>query len=87
LRKDFCIDPYQVWEARAIGADAILLIVAALSDAELQGLEATAQSLDLAVLVEVHDVAELHRVTTGIEVAHAPDRHQQSGPAALCHHD
>ncbi|MDA8246750.1 indole-3-glycerol phosphate synthase TrpC [Acidithiobacillus sp.] len=61
LRKDFCIDPYQVWEARAIGADAILLIVAALSDAELQGLEATAQSLDLAVLVEVHDVAELQR--------------------------
>ncbi len=61
LRKDFCIDPYQVWEARAIGADAILLIVAALSDAELQNLEATAQSLGMAVLVEVHDGAELRR--------------------------
>ncbi|MCK9187896.1 indole-3-glycerol phosphate synthase TrpC [Acidithiobacillus sp.] len=61
LRKDFCIDPYQVWEARAIGADAILLIVAALSDAELQHLETTAQSLGMAVLVEVHDGAELRR--------------------------
>jgi indole-3-glycerol phosphate synthase len=61
LRKDFCIDPYQVWEARAIGADAILLIVAALSDAKLQSLETTAQSLGLAVLVEVHDAAELQR--------------------------
>ncbi|MBU2764760.1 MAG: indole-3-glycerol phosphate synthase TrpC [Acidithiobacillus ferrivorans] len=61
LRKDFCIDPYQVWEARAIGADAILLIVGALSDAELQSLEAIAQSLDLAVLAEVHDAAELQR--------------------------
>ena len=61
LRKDFCIDPYQVWEARAIGADAILLIVAALDDAELQHLEATARSLGLAVLVEVHDGAELRR--------------------------
>ncbi|MHB8249480.1 MAG: indole-3-glycerol phosphate synthase TrpC [Acidithiobacillus sp.] len=61
LRKDFIIDPYQVWEARAIGADAILLIVAALSDLQLQELEAQALALDLAVLVEVHDAAELGR--------------------------
>ncbi|MHB1531864.1 indole-3-glycerol phosphate synthase TrpC [Acidithiobacillus sp.] len=61
LRKDFIIDPYQVWEARAIGADAILLIVAALSDMQLQELEAQALALDLAVLVEVHDAAELGR--------------------------
>ena len=61
LRKDFIIDPYQVWEARAIGADAILLIVAALSDMQLQEMEAQALALDLAVLVEVHDAAELGR--------------------------
>ncbi len=61
LRKDFCIDPYQVWEARAIGADAILLIVAALSDQQLQTLEESAHYLGMAVLVEVHNRAELQR--------------------------
>lgn len=61
LRKDFIIDPYQVWEARAIGADAILLIVAALDDQRLQALEALALELGLAVLVEVHDRDELAR--------------------------
>jgi len=61
LRKDFCIDPYQVWEARAIGADAILLIVAALSDEQLQTLEESAHFLGMAVLVEVHNSAELQR--------------------------
>jgi len=61
LRKDFCIDPYQVWEARAIGADAILLIVAALADATLRELEALALDLGMAVLVEVHDAQELQR--------------------------
>ena len=59
LRKDFTLDPYQVYEARALGADAILLIVAALELARLQELEAVAQSVGLAVLVEVHDAAEL----------------------------
>ena len=59
LRKDFLVDPYQVYEARAMGADAILLIVAALSLAEMQTMEAIAQSLGLAVLVECHDAAEL----------------------------
>ena len=61
LRKDFTIDAYQVYEARAIGADAILLIVAALGDAALLELALLAAELDLDVLVEVHDEAELER--------------------------
>jgi indole-3-glycerol phosphate synthase len=59
LRKDFMIDPYQVWEARAMGADAILLIVAALPLAAMQEMGAIAESLGMAVLVESHDAAEL----------------------------
>ena len=61
LRKDFLIDPYQVYEARAMGADAILLIAACLDDAQMRDLEAIAHGLDMAVLVEVHDGAELER--------------------------
>jgi indole-3-glycerol phosphate synthase len=61
LRKDFVIDEYQIFEARAAGADAILLIVAALDDAQLSAYEATAQALQMAVLVEVHDQVELQR--------------------------
>ena len=61
LRKDFMIDAYQVYEARAMGADAILLIAACLDDAQMADLEAMARSLDMAVLVEVHDRAELDR--------------------------
>ena len=59
LRKDFLVDPYQVFEARAMGADAILLIVSALSLAEMQEFEAIACSLGMSVLVEVHDGHEL----------------------------
>ncbi|MEO6688954.1 MAG: indole-3-glycerol phosphate synthase TrpC [Dokdonella sp.] len=61
LRKDFTIDPYQVYEARAIGADCILLIVAALGDTSLLELSLLAAELDLDVLIEVHDEAELER--------------------------
>ena len=61
LRKDFVIDPYQLYEARAAGADCILLIAAALEPASMQELEAVAQALGLAVLVEVHDAGELER--------------------------
>src|SRR5437763_12114028 len=61
LRKDFILDPYQVLESRAIGADCILLIIAALNDAETRELAAAAAELGLDVLAEVHDRAELDR--------------------------
>jgi len=61
LRKDFVVDAYQVWEARAAGADAVLLIVAALSDPELRSLLAEAAAARLEAVVEVHDRAELDR--------------------------
>lgn len=64
LRKDFTVDPYQVYEARAMGADCILLIVAALDANRMRELEALAHSLGLCVLVEVHDSDELEQALT-----------------------
>jgi indole-3-glycerol phosphate synthase len=61
LRKDFLLDPYQVYEARAAGADAVLLIVAALGDGDLAALHRLACDLGMAALVEVHNAGELHR--------------------------
>lgn len=61
IRKDFMLDPYQIAEARALGADCVLLIMAALTDGEAQALEAAALAYGMDVLVEVHDDAELDR--------------------------
>jgi len=61
LRKDFMVDAYQIYESRAIGADAVLLIAACLDDAQMRDFEAIATGLDMAVLVEVHDAAEMER--------------------------
>jgi indole-3-glycerol phosphate synthase len=61
LRKDFMVDVYQIYESRAMGADAILLIAACLDDAQMKDFEQIARGLDMAVLVEVHDAPELER--------------------------
>ena len=65
LRKDFIVDEYQLFEARAMGADAVLLIVAALDQPDLVRLQRQAHALDLGVLVEVHDEQELSRAVDG----------------------
>ncbi|MBE9515495.1 MAG: indole-3-glycerol phosphate synthase TrpC [Proteobacteria bacterium] len=64
LRKEFMIDPYQVYEARAMGADCILLIVSVLDDAQIDELASLAMRLDMDVLIEVHDERELERALT-----------------------
>ena len=61
LRKDFMVDNYQIYESRVMGADCILLIAACLGDSQMKDMEALAMSLDMAVLVEVHDELELDR--------------------------
>ena len=61
IRKDFTLDPYQIWESRALGADALLLIIACLDDTQLADLYAQAREAKLDVLVEVHDRMELDR--------------------------
>ena len=61
LRKDFMVDPYQIYESRSMGADCVLLIAACLSDAQMADMEAVAMDLGMSVLVEVHDRDELHR--------------------------
>ena len=61
LRKDFMVDEYQIWEARAHGADVILLIVAGLSDGQLSELNNLADELGMSILVEIHDEPELQR--------------------------
>ena len=64
LRKDFMVDNYQIYESRVMGADCILLIAACLDDSQMKDMEALAMSLDMAVLVEVHDELELDRALT-----------------------
>lgn len=67
IRKDFMIDPYQIVEARALGADCVLLIVSALDDVRMAELAATAKDVGLDVLVEVHDGAELERALNTLD--------------------
>ncbi len=78
LRKDFIVSSYQLWEARAAGADLVLLIVAALSQEALVSLHERAQSIGLTVLVEVHDAEE---VPAGAGRRGARDRGQRARPA------
>lgn len=75
LRKDFIIDPYQLYQARVLGADAVLLIAACLSKAECADLAATAHSLQLEVLLEVHRAEELDHVNTDIDMLGVNNRH------------
>jgi indole-3-glycerol phosphate synthase len=84
LRKDFHVDPYQVWEARAAGADAVLLIVAALSPAQLRDLLGLSRDLGLSVLVEVHTREELDRaLASGADIVGVNNRDLRTFTVAL----
>lgn len=71
LRKDFIIDPYQIWESRAAGADAILLIAECLTEGEIVDFQILAVELGMTVLLEVHDIENLYRVLPHIGFPHA----------------
>ena len=75
LRKDFIVDPYQLYQARVMGADAVLLIAACLSKEECAQLAATAHSLQLEVLLEVHSAEELNHVNADIDILGVNNRH------------
>ena len=75
LRKDFIVDPYQLYQARVMGADAVLLIAACLSKEECAQLAATAHSLQLEVLLEVHSAEELNHVNADIDMLGVNNRH------------
>lgn len=75
LRKDFIVDPYQLYQARVMGADAVLLIAACLSKEECAQLAATAHSLQLEVLLEVHSAEELDYVNADIDMLGVNNRH------------
>jgi len=84
IRKDFMIDPYQVYEARVIGADCILLIAAILSDTSLQELASLAAELSLDVLVEVHTAEELERVLSlGVDIVGINNRNLKTFATSL----
>jgi indole-3-glycerol phosphate synthase len=84
LRKDFILDEYQLWESRAAGADAVLLIVAALDDARLRDLHHAAKGIGLATLVEVHTASELDRaLSLGAPVIGVNNRNLQTLETSL----